>query len=288
MSSSRIHGAGLGLRRGFLGEFLRQPPPVDFLEVTPENWIGLGGRWGKQFRQAVADYPLVLHGLSLNLGGFAPLDWAFIKRVKSFMREHEVLLYSEHLSACGDQGLLYDLMPIPFTEEAVRLTAQRIGEVQDYLGTRLVIENISYYAAPGAQLSEAEFIRQVLEAADCSLLLDINNVFVNAHNHGYDAAAFLAQMPAERLAYCHLAGHYYEPDGLIIDTHGAPVIDPVWQLLESAYARFGSLPTLLERDFNLPPLPDLLGEVQQIAATQRAYPVATPASERPHARLCTA
>lgn len=282
MSGYRLSGAGLGLRRDFIADFIaRRPDQAQFLEVAPENWIGMGGRWGKQFRQAVADTPLVLHGLSLNLGGFAPLDWDLLKRVKAFMREHEVVLYSEHLSACGDHGLLYDLLPIPFSEETARHAARRIGEIQDFLGQQLVIENISYYAAPSPQMSEAEFINLVLEEADCGLLLDINNIFVNAHNHGYDARVFLTAMPAERIAYLHMAGHYNEPDGLIVDTHGAPVIDPVWHLLRTAYAHFGVLPTLLERDFNLPPLSELLAEVDAIAALQRAC-AAPAAKERRH------
>jgi uncharacterized protein (UPF0276 family) len=271
MYKSRFSGAGLGLRRGFMEEFLRQKPAVDFLEVAPENWIGMGGAWGRQFRRVAADYPLVLHGLSLNLGGFAPLDWELIRRVKQFMATHSAVLYSEHLSACGDQGLLYDLMPIPFTEATARATARRIGETQDCLGERIAIENVSYYAAPGAEMSEAEFIRLVLEEADCLLLLDINNIYVNARNHGYEAADFLARMPAERVAYLHVAGHYQEPDGLIVDTHGAAVIDPVWRLLGQAYARLGAIPTLLERDFNLPPLPELLREAEQILAIQQSY-----------------
>ncbi len=272
MHSTPLHGAGLGLRRTLLGPLAAQPPAnVDFMEVAPENWMGLGGALGKQFRAFTERYPFVLHGLTLNLGGPAPLDEAFLQQLKRFMSQHGIQHYSEHLSYCGDDGQLYDLMPIPFTAEAVHHVAGRIRRTQDILGQRIAIENVSYYAAPGQEMAEIDFINAVLEEADCDLLLDVNNVYVNSINHGYDTETFLQQLPGERIAYLHIAGHYVEAEDLIIDTHGAPVVDPVWQLLEATYARFGVLPTLLERDFNLPPLPELLGEVDTIAAYQKIW-----------------
>lgn len=272
MHSTPLHGAGLGLRRTLLGPLAEQPPAnVDFMEVAPENWMGLGGALGKQFRAFTERYPFVLHGLTLNLGGPAPLDEAFLQQLKRFMRQHGIQHYSEHLSYCGDDGQLYDLMPIPFTMEAVHHVAGRIRRTQEILGQRIAIENVSYYAAPGQEMAEIDFINAVLEEADCNLLLDVNNVYVNSINHGYDAEAFLQQLPGERITYLHIAGHYVEAEDLIIDTHGAPVVDPVWQLLEATYARFGVRPTLLERDFNLPPLPELLGEVDTIAAYQKIW-----------------
>lgn len=269
-----VHGAGIGLRRSLVDEFIEQKSiPVDFMEVAPENWIGLGGRFGKQFRYFTERYPFNLHGLSLSLGGPEPLDIAFIKQVKLFMKEHNVRCYSEHLSYCSDDGHLYDLMPIPFTEEAVHYVADRIKQVQDIIEQQLVIENVSYYAAPGKELDEIDFINAVLNEADCKLLLDVNNIYVNAVNHGYDAKNFLHSLPGERIAYVHVAGHYNEAEDLIVDTHGANVIDPVWDLLDAAYAHFGVLPTLLERDFNIPPYKDLMAEISTIKKHQKKHEI---------------
>ncbi len=267
-----VHGAGLGLRRTLLGPLSDQPPEqVGFYEVAPENWIGVGGKQGKAFRAFTERYPFICHGLSLSIGGPAPLDEAFLQRVKHFLRSHSIRLYSEHLSYCSDDGHLYDLMPIPFTEEAVHYVASRIQRVQDILEQPIAMENVSYYAAPGKEMDEIEFLNAVLEEADCQLLLDVNNIYVNSVNHGYDPVHFLHALPADRLAYIHVAGHYEEAEDLIVDTHGADIIEPVWQLLDEAYRHFGVAPTLLERDFNIPPLPKLLQEVDQIRTLQNRY-----------------
>ena len=252
---------------------LRDNPPdqVNFLEVAPENWIGIGGRMGKDFRHFTERYPFVAHGLSLSIGSPSPLDETFIYRVKRLLDEHNFRFYSEHLSYCSDDGHLYDLMPIPFTEEAVHYVAKRIRRVQDILERRIAMENVSYYAAPGKQMDEIDFLNAVLEESDCELLLDVNNIYVNSINHGYNAEEFLKALPAKRIAYCHIAGHYDEADDLKVDTHGAAVIEPVWSLLETAYQHFGVFPTLLERDFNIPPLPELLTEVSQIAELQSSW-----------------
>lgn len=274
MSNSNypVHGAGLGLRRTLLGPLADQSPEqVGFMEVAPENWIGVGGSLGKQFRALTERYPFICHGLSLSIGGPAPLDEAFLQRLKRFLKEHSIRFYSEHLSYCNDGGHLYDLMPIPFTEEAVHYVAARIRRTQDILEQPLVMENISYYGAPGKEMEEIDFINAVLEEADCPLLLDVNNIYVNSVNHGYDPVEFLHALPAERLAYLHVAGHYYEADDLIIDTHGADVVDPVWDLLDKTYAHFGVVPTLLERDFNIPPLPELLTEIDIITNLQNKW-----------------
>ncbi len=261
-NTTPLTGAGLGLRRPLMGSLAEvSEPPVDFMEVAPENWLGIGGALGRQFRAFSERYPMVLHGLSLNIGGPAPLDETFLYRLKGFMQEHQVPLYSEHLSYCGDEGHLYDLMPIPFTEEAVHYVAARIRRVQDILEQRIAIENVSYYAAPGQEMSEIDFINAVITEADCDMLLDVNNIYVNSINHGYNADEFLKALPGERIAYIHVAGHYVEEEDFLIDTHGAPINDPVWQLLETTYQQFGVQPTLLERDFNLPPLDELLDEV---------------------------
>jgi hypothetical protein len=272
MKGTSLRGAGLGLRRAFIGPLAEHPPEsVDFYEVAPENWMRIGGQLGKRFRSLTDRFPFICHGLSLSVGGPAPLDEDFLRELKTFLDSHGVRLYSEHLSYCGDDGHLYDLMPIPFTEEAVHYVAGRIRRVQDILERHLVIENISYYAAPGQEMREIDFLKAVLAEADCDLLLDVNNIYVNSVNHGYDADAFLDAVPAERVVYLHVAGHYVEAEDFLVDTHGAPIIDPVWRLLDRAYARFGVVPTLLERDFNIPPLAELLREVETVHQIQAAH-----------------
>ena len=267
-----VHGAGLGLRRTLMGPLADQPSiPVDFFEVAPENWIGVGGRYGKLFRTYTERHPFVTHGLSLSLGGPSPLDEPFLQRLKRFLDTHNIATYTEHLSYCSDDGHLYDLMPIPFTHEAVKYVAARIRRVQDILERHIAVENVSYYAAPGQEMSEIDFLNAVLDEADCGLLLDVNNIYVNSVNHHYDAYDFLSHIPGKRIVYLHVAGHYQEADDLLVDTHGAAIIDPVWTLLDATYARFGVIPTLLERDFNLPPLPELFGEVERIAALQNRW-----------------
>jgi uncharacterized protein (UPF0276 family) len=265
-----VTGVGLGLRRSMMESCMTAPPEVDFMEVAPENWIGVGGALGKKFRWFTDRYPFVCHGLSLSLGGPAPLDEHFLQRLKRFLDVHDVRLYTEHLSYCGDDGHLYDLMPIPFTSDAVEYTAARIRRTQEILERRIAVENVSYYAAPGQEMDEIEFIRGVLEQADCDLLLDVNNIYVNSINHGYDAEDFLKALPGERVAYFHVAGHYVEAEDLRVDTHGADVCDPVWDLLKTAYEHFGTVPTLLERDFNIPPLEELMLEIQVIRTLHAA------------------
>lgn len=263
--------AGIGLRRALLGALQEAPAGAfDFLECAPDNWIGIGGRYGAALEQLSARHPITCHGLSLSLGGVAPLDETFLARVRRFLDRHQVALYSEHLSYCTDDGHLYDLMPIPFTEEAVRHVAARIRRVQEILGRRIAVENVSYYAAPYQAMDEVDFVNAVLAEADCDLLLDVNNIYVNAINHGYDAHDFLARMPTARIASYHIAGHYDEADDLKVDTHGAAVKEEVWSLLQSAYRLHGVHPTLLERDFNFPAMPVLLAEVERIRELQRA------------------
>lgn len=272
VSQHPVHGAGLGLRRTLMGPLAAEPPSqLDFYEVAPENWMGVGGSQGKAFRAFTERYPFVCHGLSLSIGSPAPLDEAFLQRLKLFLREHHIRIYSEHLSYCSDDGHLYDLMPIPFTEDAVQYVANRIRRVQDILEQPIAMENVSYYAAPGKEMEEIDFLKAVLEEADCQLLLDVNNIYVNSVNHGYDPVAFLQALPANRISYIHVAGHYNEADDLIVDTHGADVIDPVWELLDKTYTEFGVIPTLLERDFNIPPLPELLTEVDKITSIQTKH-----------------
>jgi uncharacterized protein (UPF0276 family) len=244
---------------------------VSFMEVAPENWINVGGQRKKFFKYFTERFPFVCHGLSLSIGGPSPLDRTFIHKLRQFLDDYQIRAYSEHLSYCTDDGHLYDLMPIPFTAEAVSYVSGRIRQVQDMLGRRMAIENVSYYAAPGAELSELDFINAVLTEADCDLLLDVNNIYVNSVNHGYDPVDFLRALPGERIAYGHIAGHFNEAEDLIIDTHGSDIIANVWSLLDKAYELFGVFPTLLERDFNLPPVAELLTEVQQIQSIQAKW-----------------
>jgi uncharacterized protein (UPF0276 family) len=271
-SSPDLHGAGIGLRRSMAPELAESvPETLNFLEVAPENWIGLGGRLGRQLKEISERIPIVAHGLSLSVGGPAPLDEDLIRNIRDFIREHKVPVYSEHLSYTNDGGQLYDLLPMPFTEEAVMHTAQRVRQVQDILGHRMALENVSYYVSPKKDLGELEFVKAVIEEADCDMLLDVNNVYVNSINHGYDPLDFIRAVPADRVAYLHIAGHYVEPDGIIVDTHGADVINPVWDLLAETYRIIGVRPTLLERDFNIPPIEDLLAEVSMISERQAPY-----------------
>jgi len=261
---------GLGLRREMLTEFCQlTPPQIEFFEVAPENWMTLGGKYGRQFKQLIEKHPFFCHGLSLSIGSPAPLDTDFVQNIKRFLDLHHIEVYSEHLSYCSGTGHMYDLMPIPFTDEAVIHTAQRIKQVEDILERPFILENVSFYAAPGAQMTEQAFVNAVLAEADCKLLLDVNNIYVNSINHQYDAHKFLASMPTERIAYLHIAGHYQEDIDLMVDTHGADIIDPVWSLLQSCYEIHGVRPTLLERDFNIPPTEILLGEINQIHAYQQ-------------------
>ena len=262
-------GVGLGLRRILLDALLEpHPHRFDFFEIAPENWMRIGGRLGRKFRELTERETFVAHGLSLSLGGPEPLDEAFLCELKGFLAVHGIEHYSEHLSASTDGGHLYDLMPIPFTEAAAKAVAERIARVQDILGQKMAIENVSYYAAPGREMDEIDFLRSVAETADCNILLDVNNVFVNSVNHGYDPKSFIQAVPASRVVGLHVAGHYVESEDLLIDTHGAPVVDGVFDLLAQTYERLGPLPTLLERDFNIPPLQVLGQEVDRIRAIQ--------------------
>lgn len=282
-NNSPLNGAGLGLRRSLLDSLADSTTSdIQFMEVAPENWIGLGGRFEKRFRSYTERFPFVCHGLSLSIGSPAPLDLGLLSDIKKFMQKHNIETYTEHLSFCSDDSHLYDLVPIPFTEEAVKYTAQRIRHVQDFLGRKIAMENVSYYCAPQQEMREIDFINAVIEEADCDLLLDVNNIYVNSINHGYDAEEFLRAMPGDRTLYIHVAGHYNEAEDLKVDTHGAPVIDPVWDLLSKAYEIFGVKPTLLERDFNIPPAAELLAELEIIKKLQANARTKRTTSEQVH------
>lgn len=262
--------AGLGYRREIAAEFATcNDAAFDFIEVAPENWVNIGGKYKKQLDVIAERFPMTLHGLSLNLGGYIPLDQSHLRDIKRFMTDRSTVIFSEHLSYCADHGHLYDLMPIPFREDAIANVVERIQRVQDFLGQKIAVENVSAYAMPSAEMSEIDFLREVLARADCNLLLDVNNVYVNSVNHGFDAEEYLAEVPKDRVVYYHVAGHFQEEEHLLVDTHGAPVIDPVWTLLDKSYNLIGVKPTLLERDFNFPKMEELLSEIDQIRTLQQ-------------------
>lgn len=273
MSLLHFSGAGLGFRRELIPALKSHvPSAIDFFEIAPENWIDLGGLPGRDLRSFTERYPFVCHGLSLSIGSPAPLDEVLLHKIRQFLDQHQILLYTEHLSYCSDDGHLYDLLPIPFTGEAVKYVAARIRRTQDILQRRIAMENASFYLrAPITEMSEIDFICAVLTEADCDLHLDVNNVYVNSINHAYDPVEFIQAMPTERIVYMHIAGHYREAEDLVIDSHGADVINPVWSLLDETYRIHGVAPTLLERDFNIPPLNELLCEVERIALIQARH-----------------
>jgi uncharacterized protein (UPF0276 family) len=261
---------GIGFRRDFAQEFLETDilKPA-FIEIAPENWIKLGGQWRGILDEVAGKHPIFCHGLSLSIGSPDPLDKNFLKDLKGFLEHYQVALYSEHLSYSKcDNAHLYDLLPIPFREDAVNHISDRIKEVQDYLGRELVLENVSYYTPVGAQMPEHEFLSKIIERSGCGLLLDINNVYVNAFNHGYDAKTFIRSMPHKAVRYMHMAGHLQVSKDCIIDTHGEAIIDPVYDLFEYSLDYVNKVPVLLERDFNIPELSELqkeLNHLQQIA-----------------------
>lgn len=260
---------GIGFRKDFADEFLNSTTlHPDFIEVSPENWIGVGGYWKKMLYKALDKYPLFTHGLSLSLGSPDELDLPFLKKTKQFLKDTGARLFSEHLSyAKCDNAHLYDLLPMPFTEEAIRHVSQRIRQVQDVLGDRIAIEIVSYYTPVAPEMDEIEFVNGVLELADCRLLLDVNNVYVNSFNHHYDAKAFIDALPLDRIRYIHMAGYEQVEEDLILDTHGQPIANPVYDLFGHVMSKLNDeVPVLLERDFNMPELSELQQELDRLAS----------------------
>lgn len=257
---------GIGFRKDFSEEFLEGTAlrPA-FVELAPENWMQIGGYWKKVLDRVAEQYPITSHGLSLSIGSPEELDFDFLKGVKSFLDNYNVEIYSEHLSYSKcDNAHLYDLLPIPFREDAVKHIAERIRIVQDFLERKIAIENVSYYTPVAAEMDEARFISSIVEEADCDLLLDVNNVYVNAFNHAYDAKSFIKNLPLHKVAYVHMAGHEKVSDDLIIDTHGQAIIDPVYDLFEWTLDKIKPVPVLLERDFNIPEMSELQLELSQL------------------------
>jgi len=257
---------GIGFRKDFAEEFLDSDVlKPSFIELAPENWIGMGGYWKKLLDRAAEKYPITCHGLSLSIGSPDELDVDFVKQVKKFLDRYKVKVYSEHLSYSKcDNAHLYDLLPIPFRQDAVKHIVERIKQVQDILEMPLVLENVSYYTPVAAEMKEHEFISAIVNESNCRMLLDVNNVYVNSFNHQYNAKEFLSKLPLDKVAYIHMAGHEQVSDTLIIDTHGQAVIDPVFELFEHAIGLVKPVPVLLERDFNIPALEELQGELDRM------------------------
>ena len=273
---ARVEGVGLGLRAPLVGDLMtRAPPSLRWVEVSPENHMGRGGFFERMLADARGRFPVVTHGLSLGLGDRAPPDPAFLRALRAFLESVGTPWHSDHLCfGAVDGAHLHDLLPLPFTRESVRAVADRVRLLEDALGLPIAVENISWYAHPGdAQMSEADFLGEVLSRSDARLLLDVNNAFVNARNHGTDARDFLRRIPADRVVQIHVAGHFTGADGFRIDTHGEPVCAEVYELLEFALSRTGRVPVLLERDGGFPPFDELAAEVERLdAILQRASP----------------
>ena len=262
-----LSGFGLGLRPKHYQAVLRSRPRVDWFEALSENYMIPGGRPLHYLDRIREHYPVVLHGVSLSIGSTDRLDRAYLAELKALAARIEPAWISDHLCWTGVAGRnLHDLMPLPYTEEALRHVARRVREVQDVLGRRILLENVSSYVDyRSSAMTEWDFLAALAESADCDILLDVNNIYVSAFNHGFDALAFLDAMPARRVRQIHLAGHDNCGD-IIIDTHDAKVIGPVWDLYAEAIRRFGPVPTMIERDDRIPPLGTLLRELDRARA----------------------
>jgi uncharacterized protein (UPF0276 family) len=271
-------GFGLGLRSPHYQTILERKPALDWFEILTENYLVAGGKPLYYLDAIRRDYPVVMHGVSLSIGGSDLLDWDYLKAVKQLAERVQPAWLSDHLCWTRQNGQqLHDLLPLPYTEEAIKHVVERVQQVQDFLGRRILLENVSSYVTfQQSCLSEWDFLSEVSEQADCLILLDINNIYVSSMNHGFEPLDYLAGVPAERVQQFHLAGHTPSRSGaLLIDTHDQPVPDPVWALYPEALHRFGSVSTLIERDDNIPPLDELLAELD------RARGIAQPILDRP-------
>ena len=257
-------GFGLGLRPDHYQDILAEHPKLDWLEILSENYMVDGGKPLHFLDRIRALYPVVMHGVSLSIGSGDPLDRDYLKRLKALAGRVEPRWISDHLCWTGIAGKnLHDLMPLPYTEEAVAHVAARVREVQDYLGRQILLENVSSYVTyTQSAMTEWEFLSAVCEAADCLILLDVNNIYVSSHNHGFDPCAYLRGVPGERVRQFHLAGHTHNGN-IIVDTHDHPVIGGVWELYAEALRQFGPVSTMIERDADIPPLKELMMELEQ-------------------------
>jgi len=263
VENKRNLGFGLGLRTAHYETILAEKPPVDWFEVITENYLVPGGKPLYYLDSIRANYPLVMHGVSLSIGGTDPLNLDYLRQVKTLAERIEPAWISDHLCWTGVNGVnLHDLLPLPYTQEAVQHVADRVKTVQDFLRCRILLENVSSYVTYAhSEMTEWEFLSAVAERADCLILLDINNIYVSAHNHQFDPLDYLNNVPVKRVQQFHLAGHL-NLGNIIIDSHGDTVIDPVWSLYEAALRRFGPVSTMIERDDNIPPFAELLAELE--------------------------
>jgi len=264
-------GFGLGLRTTHYEQILAERPRVDWFEALSENYMVRGGKPLYYLERIRADYPLVLHGVSMSIGSTDPLDFEYLKALKRLIDRFEPSWVSDHLCWTGvARQNIHDLLPLPFTREAVRHVASRIQRVQDFLGRPILIENVSSYVNFNqSEMSEWEFLSEIAERADCLLLLDVNNVYVSAFNHGFDARQYIDALPRQRIQQIHLAGHS-NCGTHIIDTHDAPIIDEVWMLYAHTIETLGPVATMIERDDNIPDLTTLVGELDDARAIAEA------------------
>jgi hypothetical protein len=258
-------GYGLGLRPVYYDEILATRPPVDWFEIISENYMLAGGRPLAILERVRADYPIVMHGVSMSLASTDPLNFDYLAQLRALADRFQPAWVSDHVAWTGVHGVtLHDLLPVPFTREALDHIVDRIKRVQDFLKRRLVVENASTYVSfVESEMREEDFVREMAERADCLLLLDINNVFVSGFNHGFDPVAFIDAIPVERVAQFHMAGHTNKETHRV-DTHDQPVCDEVWSLYEHARRRFGDVSAMIERDDNFPPFEDLLAELARM------------------------
>lgn len=255
-----VSGAGIGFRRSHYEDLSDTERPIGWLEFCPENYLGYGGRPHKMLQDMAERWPLVPHGIALNLGGVAPLDGSYLELLRDLIQRLRLPWFSDHLCWSGDASRrLHDLLPLPFTREAVQHVVKQIQQVKRLIDRPFLIENISYYAQLPGEMSETDFVTEILEQADCGLLLDVNNVYVNSRNHGFDPYHWIAQLPLHRVGQLHIAGHD-DSRAVVIDTHGEDVREEVWELLAFTLSRTGDTPVLIERDQNIPPLEILLQE----------------------------
>jgi hypothetical protein len=264
---------GLGYRKDFAEAFAAgNELRPSFIELAPENWLQLGGYWKKQLDKAAADYPILAHGLSLSIGSPEEVDFNFLREVKKFLSAYAIDIYSEHLSfsKCANAHL-YDLLPVPFRMDAALHIAKKIRTVQDFLERQITMEIVSYYTPVAAEMSEVDFIKTIVRESGCALLLDVNNIYVNGFNHGYNPESFLESLPLDSVSYIHMAGHEKVADDLIIDTHGEAIIEPVYDLFAFALEKLPHrVPVLLERDFNIPALHEMQDELDRLRAIYQA------------------
>jgi hypothetical protein len=259
----KLAGFGLGLRTPHYEAVLNEPHAIDWLEVITENYLVPGGKPLDYLERIRSRFPLVMHGVSLSIGSTDPVDFEYLAQVRVLAARIEPHWISDHLCWTGIDGRnLHDLLPLPYTEEALAAVVERVGQVQDALGRQILLENVSSYLTYRASdMSEWEFLREVAQRADCAILLDINNIYVSSVNHGFDPLTYLQSMPTDRVRQFHLAGHS-DLEGHLIDTHDHAIVEPVWNLYCAAVAQFGAVPTMIERDDNIPPLSELVAELQ--------------------------